>query len=56
MDDDPLDPMDPAAYSDVPRGTWTTGNYLLWTLQLTVMFLEEHVIQVIIYYGPFSLQ
>jgi hypothetical protein len=24
-DDDPLDPMDPAAYSDVPRGTWTTG-------------------------------
>jgi hypothetical protein len=26
-DDDPLDPMDPAAYSDVPRGTWTTGIY-----------------------------
>eukprot|EP00088_Acartia_fossae_P067710 TRINITY_DN8479_c0_g1_i1.p1 TRINITY_DN8479_c0_g1~~TRINITY_DN8479_c0_g1_i1.p1 ORF type:complete len:327 (-),score=89.10 TRINITY_DN8479_c0_g1_i1:3-983(-) len=25
MDDDPLDPMDPAAYSDVPRGSWTTG-------------------------------
>ncbi len=25
-DDDPLDPMDPAAYSDVPRGTWTTGT------------------------------
>jgi len=22
---DALDPMDPAAYSDVPRGTWTTG-------------------------------
>jgi len=28
-DDDPLDPMDPAAYSDVPRGTWTTGENLL---------------------------
>lgn len=24
-DDDPLDPMDPAAYSDVPRGTWSSG-------------------------------
>ena len=24
-DDDPLDPMDPAAYSDVPRGSWATG-------------------------------
>jgi len=24
-DEDPLDPMDPASYSDVPRGTWTTG-------------------------------
>ncbi|VUZ55269.1 unnamed protein product [Hymenolepis diminuta] len=24
-DDDPLDPMDPAAYSDVPRGGWTVG-------------------------------
>ena len=24
-DDDPLDPMDPAAYSEVPRGTWATG-------------------------------
>ncbi|KAL7056927.1 hypothetical protein AAHC03_019234 [Spirometra sp. Aus1] len=23
--DDELDPMDPAAYSDVPRGTWVTG-------------------------------
>ena len=23
--DDPLDPMDPAAYSDVPRGGWTAG-------------------------------
>ena len=23
--DDPLDPMDPAAYSDAPRGTWGTG-------------------------------
>jgi len=22
---DPLDPMDPAAYSEVPRGTWNTG-------------------------------
>jgi hypothetical protein len=29
-DDDPLDPMDPAAYSDVPRGTWTTGTYPQW--------------------------
>jgi len=24
-DDDALDPMDPAAYSDVPRGNWATG-------------------------------
>eukprot|EP00092_Neocalanus_flemingeri_P001573 GFUD01001676.1.p1 GENE.GFUD01001676.1~~GFUD01001676.1.p1 ORF type:complete len:328 (-),score=128.60 GFUD01001676.1:57-1040(-) len=24
-DDDTLDPMDPAAYSDVPRGNWATG-------------------------------
>merc|ERR1719244_856686 len=24
-DDDALDPMDPAAYSDVPRGSWSTG-------------------------------
>jgi len=24
-DDDALDPMDPAAYSDVPRGTWSVG-------------------------------
>jgi len=24
-DDDSLDPMDPASYSDVPRGTWSTG-------------------------------
>ncbi|VDM04000.1 unnamed protein product [Schistocephalus solidus] len=24
-EDDELDPMDPAAYSDVPRGTWVTG-------------------------------
>ncbi|VDN99227.1 unnamed protein product [Rodentolepis nana] len=24
-DDDPLDPMDPASYSDVPRGGWTDG-------------------------------
>jgi len=24
-DDDPLDPMDPASYSDVGRGTWSTG-------------------------------
>ena len=24
-DDDPLDPMDPASYSDVPRGSWSTG-------------------------------
>jgi len=24
-DDDTLDPMDPAAYCDVPRGTWSTG-------------------------------
>lgn len=24
-DEEVLDPMDPAAYSDVPRGTWTTG-------------------------------
>eukprot|EP00731_Ephydatia_muelleri_P001077 Em0001g1077a len=23
--DDALDPMDPAAYSDVPRGTWSSG-------------------------------
>lgn len=23
--DEPLDPMDPAAYSDVPRGGWTAG-------------------------------
>ena len=23
--DEPLDPMDPAAYSDAPRGTWGTG-------------------------------
>uniref|UniRef100_A0A5K3FDS7 Polyglutamine-binding protein 1 n=1 Tax=Mesocestoides corti TaxID=53468 RepID=A0A5K3FDS7_MESCO len=23
--DDPLDPMDPSAYSDVPRGGWTAG-------------------------------
>lgn len=22
---DPLDPMDPAAYSDIPRGTWSAG-------------------------------
>lgn len=22
---DDLDPMDPAAYSDIPRGTWSTG-------------------------------
>lgn len=24
-DEEPLDPMDPAAYSDAPRGTWGTG-------------------------------
>jgi len=24
-EDDALDPMDPASYSDVPRGTWSTG-------------------------------
>jgi len=24
-EDDALDPMDPAAYSDVPRGSWSTG-------------------------------
>lgn len=24
-DSEPLDPMDPAAYSDVPRGKWSDG-------------------------------
>merc|ERR1719195_2432395 len=24
-EDEALDPMDPAAYSDVPRGSWSTG-------------------------------
>ena len=25
-EEEALDPMDPAAYSEVPRGTWTTGS------------------------------
>lgn len=25
IDSEPLDPMDPAAYSDIPKGTWASG-------------------------------